>query len=295
MSIGIAVIVPDGIALAADTQTTWFDTVTAAVEKGTGKQITLATPLVIPTGWSRMARKLFSLDLGGKTFAIITTGAALINNKTMFAVFQSAAHKYTGRASSSIGVIRRAGRYPETVRDRRKPKSAYHPSCAEAAEYLVGHVKSELASHFKCSVPSLVAQPFTTTEFLIAGYDDGDVAKPVVQRCKVFSGIVLDGAGKPITSGHLLARTNGPASTYTASWTGQTAYIDLVVNHTYQGLPKISQQFHYMTLADAIDYANFLVSFTCDFQRFAKMVPNCARPITSATLTPEGYEAQTTP
>ena len=45
-----------------------------------------------------------------------------------------------------------------------------------------------------------------------------------------------------------------------------------------------------MTLADGVDYTKFLVEFTCDFQRFAVMVPDCGRPITSSTLTPERYQ-----
>jgi len=48
-----------------------------------------------------------------------------------------------------------------------------------------------------------------------------------------------------------------------------------------------------MTLADAVDYTKFLVEFTCDFQRFAVTVPDCGRPIISATLTPGGYEEKT--
>jgi hypothetical protein len=47
-----------------------------------------------------------------------------------------------------------------------------------------------------------------------------------------------------------------------------------------------------MTLADAVDYTTFLVRFTCDFQRFAVMVPDVGRPIVSATLTPDGYSQQ---
>jgi hypothetical protein len=50
MSIGIAIAVPDGIALAADTQTTWHQTIIKAKEKGTGKEFELERPIVQPVG-----------------------------------------------------------------------------------------------------------------------------------------------------------------------------------------------------------------------------------------------------
>lgn len=124
MSIGIAIAVPDGIALAADTQTTWSNIILRAKDKKTGNEFDLAEPIAVPVGWSQCARKLFSVVLGGKTYAIITACEANLNQ----------------------------------------------------------------------------------------------------------------------------------------------------------------------TVADAVDYTRFLVAFTCDFQRFAIMVPNCGRPISSATLTPESFE-----
>jgi len=269
MTIGIAVIAPDGIALAADTQTTWFRTVDKAKEKGTGKEVTLAEPLQIPVGWSQKARKLFSVEVGGKTFAIVTSGAALMNNKSMFAVFRSGAHNYAGSS----------------------------PSCADVSKHFVGHLRSELASHLNCTVSDLGKQPVVSCEFILAGYDNDDVAKPVVEKHTVFSGTAIESNGNSNASGHVVGWANRlpVAFTYGACWTGQTAYISHLVNHSNSALPAIKDQFRLMTLADAIDYSRFLVSFTCDFQRFATMVPNCARPIASATLTPEGYEEELIP
>ena len=66
MTICIAVAVPDGIALAADSQTTWNQTITKAKEKGTGKEIELEKPLNVPISWSKMTRKLFKLTFGEK-------------------------------------------------------------------------------------------------------------------------------------------------------------------------------------------------------------------------------------
>ncbi len=84
--------------------------------------------------------------------------------------------------------------------------------------------------------------------------------------------------------------TNTQGSRYQGCWIGRAVFITHVVNHNNKDLPSISGQFRFMTLADAVDYTKFLVEFTCDFQRFAPMVPDCGRPIVSATLTTEGYE-----
>ena len=53
MTIGIAIAVPDGIALAADTQTTWNRTILRAKDKATGQEVELAEPISIPVGWSQ--------------------------------------------------------------------------------------------------------------------------------------------------------------------------------------------------------------------------------------------------
>jgi hypothetical protein len=132
MTIGVATVVPDGIALAADTQTTWIRAVTKAKEKSTGNEIELAEPLKETLGWSQGARKLFPVRVGGKTFAIITAGQALLGSKTMFAVFRSGAHAYEGS----------------------------NPTCAQAMTHFVVHLKQELASHLKCDVSELAKQPF---------------------------------------------------------------------------------------------------------------------------------------
>jgi hypothetical protein len=117
----------------------------------------------------------------------------------------------------------------------------------------------------------------------------------VLETHNVFSGTIRE---SPDACGHVAGWSNVDKQgtrVWGACWLGETAYVDHVVNHTNPGLKPISGQHEMMTLADAVDYTKFLVSFTCDFQRFAIMVPNCGRPITSATLTPEGYEEQLIP
>jgi len=261
MSIGIAIAVPDGIALAADTQTTWSNMIVQAKDKKTGQDFDLAEPISVPVGWSRMARKLFSVSLAGKTYVIVTAGEATLNHKTMYAIFRSAAHKYNG-----------IGKYDDVL------------------QYYIEHLKTELSAHLSCTPDQLSNQPRKVCEFILAGYEEDDVAKPAVESHMVFSG-KIDINGKPDSSGHFGKSSNrNQPSRYGGCWIGRTAFISHVVNHSNKKLPPISGQYEMMTLADATDYTQFLVSFTCDFQRFAIMVPDCGRPILSAALTPDSYE-----
>jgi hypothetical protein len=264
MSIGIAIAVPDGIALAADTQTTWSNIIAKAKDKKTGQDFDLAEPISMPVGWSQMARKLFSVSITGKTYAIVTAGESTLNHTTRYAIFRSGAHKYDG-----------TGKYDDVL------------------QYYINYLKAELSAHFSCTSEQLSNQTRKVCEFILTGYEEDDVAKPAVESHLVFSGkINID--GKPDSSGHFRKSSNRTqTSRYGGCWIGQIAFISHVVNHSNKDLPPISGQYEMMTLADATDYTQFLVSFTCDFQRFAIMVPNCGRPILSAALTPDSYEEKT--
>ena len=94
MTICIAMVVPDGIALAADTQISWNKTITKAINKDTGEEFELQTPIEIPMGWSKMAKKLFPLTFGGVKYAACIAGSALLNSKTMYAIFKSLEKTY---------------------------------------------------------------------------------------------------------------------------------------------------------------------------------------------------------
>lgn len=266
MTIGIAIAVPDGIALAADTQITWNKPISKARDKATGKEFELAEPIQMPVGWSRLARKLFSVELSGRTYAIVTAGSARLNSKTMYSVFHSGAVEYRGDGS-----------------------------CGDVSRFYVQYLRSELAKQQSCEIADLAKQPLAVYEYILAGYEGGDVAKPFLESHLVFSGsIPID--GKPNDSGHLLKWTNTAGTSRTGGcWIGQAHYISHVIKHANKELPQISGQFHMMTLADAVDYTRFLVGFTCDFQRFAVIVPDCGRPITSSVLTPELYKEETVP
>ena len=257
MTIAIAIAVPDGVALAADTQTTWTKTILKAKQKGTKEEFELDEPIIVPVGWSKMTRKLFPLKFDENNFAICTAGAAILNSKTMYAIFKSLEKSYQGKSDSN-GIVR----------------------------YLVEGIKDQLKLQYKTD--DISKAETNIINFIIVGYEDQDVSKPLIERHLVFSGEITTNGNKD-SSGHIRAWKNDDQSRYGGVWIGRTEFITHIVNHKNNGLPPISGQFELMSLADAVDYTKFLVEFTCDFQRFAVMVPDCGRPIISATLTPENY------
>lgn len=263
MTIAVALAVPDGIALAADTQTTWQNTVTRAKEKVTGKEFDLAQPITVPIGWSRMARKLFSIRLNDSVFAVAVSGAALLNNKTPFSIFKSLERAYTG-------------------------DGGYDNALAHLIEGLKDQLRTQLGVTLLSEAPQIVE-----LNFILAGYEEKDVARPVLRVTTVYSGqpAAAQSANYP---GHLTNWQNTPANRFGCCWTGRSDFISHVVNHQNAALPPIAGHYPGMTLHDALDYVRFLAEFTCDFQRFAVMVPDCGRPVLAASLTPDSYEPQVT-
>ena len=259
MSICIAIAVPDGIALAADSQTTWTETIVKAKDKATKKEIELLTPIVRPIGWSKMARKVFEIELAGKCYAVCTTGAATINKKTIHAIFKSLA----------------------------KRCKLSNPEWDKVVDYLVNGIKTELKAEFKKE--DLSSCPNKLLDFILCGFLEEDVAKPVIQEHHVFSG-KLKHKGKLNESGHILSYDQ--RESHGGCWIGRAEFITHIINHKNKKLPPIAGQFHMMSLSDAKDYTKWLVEYTCDFQRFAMTVPDCARPVISAELTPEGYQEE---
>ncbi len=260
MTIAIAVAVPDGIALASDTLTSWTQTINKAKEKGTGKEFELDEPIVKPMGGSKMARKLFPLTLADTKYAVCTAGASSLNRKSMYAIFKSLEHSYTGNADLK-----------------------------EIGKYLVKGLEEELKQHH--GVDDLSTATTLLCNFILAGFDDGNLSKPHLESHVVFSG-KIEVKGAEDTSGHIITYSTDPKNRYNCVWIGKTEFINHIVNHRNTELPKISGQYHLMTLEDAKDYTRFLVEFICDFQRFAVMVPDCGRPIVSATLTSEEYTSE---
>ena len=257
MTIAIAIAVPDGIALAADTQTTWTRTILKAKQKGNKEEFELDEPITVPIGWSKMTRKLFPLKFNQNHFAICHAGTAILNSKTIYAIFKSLEKSYEGDSNFN-GIV----------------------------EYLVEGIKEQLRLQYKSDELSKVET--NIIHFIIVGYENQDVSKPLIETHWVFSGVMKhDGIND--SSGHVKVVKNG---VYGGNWIGKTEFITHIVNHNNDSLPLISGQYELMSLSDAVDYTKFLVEFTCDFQRFAVMVPDCGRPIISATLTPEGYNEE---
>jgi hypothetical protein len=259
VTIALALAVPDAIALAADTQTTWQRAITTARDKVTGTEFQLAEPILIPIGWSRMARKLFPLRMANTSYAVAVSGIALLNNRTPFSIFSSLETSYQGDGAF------------QGVHD-----------------HLVEGVKSELRTQL--GVANLAdAQSVLELSFILAGYEGNDVARPLLRVTSVYSGKPPNqaAAGHP---GHLTTWQNSVANPFGCCWTGRSEFVAHIVNHTNPALPPLAGNFQGMTLADALDYVRFLGEFTCDFQRFAVMVPDCGRPVLTASLRPGKYE-----
>ena len=106
-----------------------------------------------------------------------------------------------------------------------------------------------------------------------------------------YSGVLISD-GAPQTDGHRVSWSNltPEVTRYSSCWIGRTEYVDHIVNHHNTRLPAMSGQYHLMTLKDAVSYTRFLAEFTCDFQRFAVIVPDCGRPVVSAVLTPGSFK-----
>jgi len=257
MSICIAIAVPDGIALSADSQTTWSKTITRVREKGTGKIIELEHPISQPISWSKMAKKLFEINIDGTSYAICVAGTALLNSKTMYSIFKSFESNYKGNND-----------YDSII------------------DYFVKGIEEELKKELKVEDISS-AETEIIVEFILAGYENKDVSKPRIELHRIISGREeSDDDSK--TSGHVKAWSNMKEKRFGGCWIGRVEFITLLVDNKV--LPPIRGQFEWLTLEDATDYTNFLVNFTCDYQRFAMMVPDCGGPIISAKLTPTKYE-----
>jgi hypothetical protein len=259
MSICIAIIVPDGIALAADSQTTWTHSITKAKKKGTNEEFELSEPIKIPVGWSRMTKKLFNLTINSRKYAVCVAGAATINNKTSYSIFKSLEKGFAIENSTFDQII----------------------------EYFVNGIQDEFREHYKRDDIENVET--NILQFIFCGFENEDVSKPIVQQHYVFSG-KLNINNVENRTGHFLQWKNDSANKFGGCWIGRSEFIAHAILHNNKSLPQISGQYHLMSLADAVDYTKFLVEFTCDYQRFAVMVPDCARPIISATLTPDNYE-----
>jgi len=259
MSICVALAVPDGIVLAADTQTTWSQWILKAKDKKTNQDIELAQPIQLPIGWSRMAKKLFKLSFGGVNYAVCCAGVASINQKTIYSILKSQEKSYSGDGTYS-----------------------------DVTGYCVEGLKKEFRKEFKAEDLSTV--PINNiVQLIFASFIEGDVSQPVLENICVFTGAAKVGE-EDNSSGVYKSWKNSENGIFGCCWIGESRFISHIVNHQNKDLPPIQGQYHMMTLEDAKDYVKFLVEYTCDFQRFAVMVPTCGRPIITAKLTPDNCE-----
>ncbi|HAK00309.1 MAG TPA: hypothetical protein DCM62_09805 [Bacteroidales bacterium] len=264
MSICIAIAVPDGIALAADSQTTWNQTIKQAQQLGTNQMFELAQPINIPVGWSRMARKLFNVKANENNYAICIAGSAFLNHKTISSIFKTLEKSYQGD-----------GTFDNVTR------------------HFINGLKNELRRQLNTENLA-TAQTILNVEFIISGYVEYEVSKPRIESWVVFSGSAQLVDGQQLNNGEFKKWTNivNGLHTYGGCWIGRYEFISHLVTHNNPQLPPIQGQYELLSLADAVDYTKFLVEYTCDYQRFAIMVPDCGKPIISATLTPETYDEQ---
>jgi hypothetical protein len=208
MTIAIAIAVPDGIGLAADTQTTWSRTVNRVKEKGSGRDVDLDTPLQIPVGWSRMARKLFKITASGVDFAAATANTALINKKTPYSILKHLEASYTGP--------------PE-----------FDPLLAHLLEGL----KEQIRRHH--GVPDLAQAPILVVDLILAGFAEQDVSRPMLASYLVYSGQPTI-PGVTTHTGDFRRWMNEDPNRYGGCWIGRTEFVSHVVNHKNPELPPIS-------------------------------------------------------
>ena len=257
MTIGIAIVVPDGIALATDTLSSRIRIISQVQVKGNPKPVELEKPIIQSAGWSPGAKKLFPFEYGGHTAAILTAGVSSIGTRTARAVFKKLEQGC-----------------PATE------------DCQEVLKYLVEGLKAEMREAYQ--VDDLSKAPIAILEFVFVSFENKDITKPFISNNLVFAGVVnIDGT--PNNSGYL-PRWQNTASRYGACWIGQVDFIAHLVNHNNPRLPVLAGQYALMTLEDAVNYSRFLAEFTCDFQDFALTVPDCGKPVVTAILTPDGFQ-----
>lgn len=260
MSICVAVSVPDGIALAADTRTAWFSSLDSV--KGRGhNHILLDHPVQIPLGWTSLGRKLFNVKFSDTIFGICTSGNALIGKKTIYTIIKSLERVYNGPSDF------------DHVRD-----------------YIIEALKQEFIKYF--GTDNLKECNYIDVDLIITGFDDADVSKPRIESYTIFSGIYRLPELRHNDTGIHQTFTNlrNGEHCFDICYIGEESYVAHVVRHQKDELPCLLEYLNLFSIADALDFSKFLVAFTCDYQRFAAIVPTCGRPIVAATFTPDGFD-----
>lgn len=257
MSIGIAVAVPEGIALASDTLNVLDRLVTNIKEKKSKRNVEIENPIRFPIGFSKKVKKIIKMEINGSLYGVCTSGTVMINNKNIFALFKELERKCSGKKDFN-----------------------------EIAGALVAGIKAEFKEQY--NVTDLSKAPPEVLNFILAGFKNNDITKPIIESHMVFCGKYPHQAVMN-DSGHIVQSSNFEHHKYGGCWIGRSELITHVVNHKNKELPPINNHFELMSLSSAVEYCRFLTGFVCDYQEFALVTPDCGRPIMTATLTPEHY------
>ncbi len=192
-----------------------------------------------------------------------TSGTALIGRKTIHTVVQNAQKNYDG--ASDFDSVR---------------------------AHITYALKKEFCTALKVDEQELKNCDYSDIDIIIAGFDEVDVSKPRIEKYTIFSGVRREGGVRDdsgIYKGFTNVAEDGEYA-FTACCIGETSYTDHLLTHDQEKIPGLTDNLILWSLSDAKDFCEFLVNFTCDYQRFSAMVPTCGRPIISAVLTPLSYK-----
>lgn len=259
MTLTVAVLVPDGIVLAAESLATLSSKLNIICPKCKNKlsiqAIDCPNPecdkkieFNLPASNSKYANKLFNLK--DRLVGITTAGSGFITGRT------TESHI---REFESIQLAER-----DTVED----------IANKLGNYFLDQAKGVVKNFNNLSENTQFIQ------FLVAGYDNVDIQKGEVKIGKVFSMTV----GKEVKMEKIHEKGYG------SSIQGDPRVVMKLMKKD-PAIPIAEVPFNMLPLQDAIDYARFLLKTTIDYQRFAVMIPTCGGEIEVATITPQrGFE-----
>jgi hypothetical protein len=155
MSIGIAIAVPEGIILSADSLVVLDQIVTHARDKQSKKDVELEKPIRIPIGYSKKVRKIFPLRIGNTLYAVCVSGSTVINGRNVSEIIKSS-EKEVEEEQGFAGI----------------------------ADYLVNTITSEFRKESK--EDDLSKAKANVVSFILAGFKNNDSAKPIIESHIVF-------------------------------------------------------------------------------------------------------------
>jgi hypothetical protein len=241
MTLAIALRVPDGLVIAADSLMTTIGHVEIKAEIETecpncNKKFKLdkltPPPIPVPSSTSAYAQKVFPfLDYCG----VATFGQAILNEKTIY---------------YHVKMIEKAQKEEKLT-------------ATQVSDILYNYFNKEVEKHYKDF--DKAPPDFKPLGFLIAGYD-GDTSKTIIvhigkkskKETIVKSGCTFGGDGAVVNQLWALSKSS----------------------------PQQSTNYAAFSLQDAIDYSEYLINTTANFQRFANMIPTVGGEVDIGLITP---------